>query len=240
MPYRKLDKELLSKILISYVLNIRGFWCLLFVGIAVANISLLQAYGNTPNHFATQADIDKSKAGRSDPLPFYLTKICTKSVYMGSDMLACEAGYVLKVETLDDGTVVESQFMDEYDGYGWSHSRIKKLNDDIYLFNLACGSYCAGNILVGRQGKKQGFDYFFDYDTKTECAVEYDYDKKMWVATPFFSENRIDLVQTVGNIESDVLPKYDLMFNKTGDVEVFDRSSESRISLFTISNPCQQ
>ena len=166
---------------------------------------------------------------------FYLTKVCTAYDKSHERYGLCDKGYILKIETLVDGTIEESVFMDEYDGYAWSYTTIKRLKDDIYLFRLGCGNYCAGNILVGRYGQKQGFDYWFVYDRMRECALEYDDDKKLWVAKPFFSNSVYELPQTYGTSESAVMPRYNIEAVGNGMFIATDNFGDS---IEYIYNPC--
>lgn len=167
-------------------------------------------------------------------MDFFLTKICTEQ---NEPYGECTKGYILKIEESGDRTVKESIFMDEYDGYGWSHTTITKLDENIYLFRLGCGSYCGGHILVGRNGREQSFDYWFVHDIVSKCAIEYDYNKNLWVVRPFFSDNAYELKQTYGGEKHAAIPKYDVKFigNST-----FITKNNFDDTIEYINNPCNR
>ncbi|WP_201539881.1 hypothetical protein [Psychrobacter sp. 1044] len=166
---------------------------------------------------------------------FYMSKICT--VYMSKDGHEyCDDGYILKSETLNNGEVIETVLMDDMGGYGWNHTSLKRIDKDTYHVYIGCGSPCGTNILFGRGDKKQNFDLYFDFDTKSQCSVEYNNDQKLWVARHFFSDKEVALPSTHGNSESAIYPKYDAEFDKKGRLIIKNHFSEEVVQ--TLPNPC--
>lgn len=166
---------------------------------------------------------------------FYMSKICT--AYMSKDGHEyCDDGYILKSKTLNNGEVIETVLMDDMGGYGWNHTSLKRIDKDTYHVYIGCGSPCGTNILFGRGDKKQNFDLYFDFDTKSQCSVEYNNDQKLWVARHFFSDKEVALSSTHGNSESAIYPKYNVEFDKKGRIIVKDYFSEKVVQ--TLSNPC--
>jgi hypothetical protein len=170
----------------------------------------------------------------TENMDFFLTKICTEQ---NQQYDHCTRGYILKIEESGDRTVKESVFMDEYDGYGWSHTTISKLDENIYLFRLGCGSYCGGHTLVGRDEREQDFGYWFVYDIVNKCAIEYDNDKSLWVARPFFSNGAYELEQTYGDEKHATIPQYDIKFV---DNSTFVAKNNFDDTIEYINNPCNR
>lgn len=166
---------------------------------------------------------------------FYMSKICT--AYMSKDGHEyCDDDYILKSETLNNGEVIETVLMDDMGGYGWNHISLKRIDKDTYHVYIGCGSPCGTNILFGRGDKKQNFDLYFDFDTKSQCSVEYNNDQKLWVARHFFSDKEVALSSTHGNSESAIYPKYNVEFDKKGRLIIKEHFSEKVLK--TLPNPC--
>lgn len=166
---------------------------------------------------------------------FYMSKICT--AYMSKDGHEyCDDGYILKSKTLNNGEVIETVLMDDMGSYGWNHTSLKKIDKDTYHVYIGCGSPCGTNILFGRGDKKQNFDLYFDFDTKSQCSVEYNNDQKLWVARHFFSDKEVALSSTHGNSESAIYPKYDAEFDKKGRLIIKNHFSDEVVQI--LPNPC--
>ena len=166
---------------------------------------------------------------------FYISKICT--AYMNKDGHEyCDDGYILKSETLNNGEVIETMLMDDMGGYGWNHTSLKKIDKDTYHVYIGCGSPCGTNILFGRGDKKQNFDLYFDFDTKSQCSVEYNNDQKLWVARHFFSDKEVALPSTYDPDAFAAYPKYNIEFDKKGGLIVKEYFSEEVVQ--TLPNPC--
>jgi len=166
---------------------------------------------------------------------FYISKICT--AYMNKDGHEyCDDGYILKSETLNNGEVIETMLMDDMGGYGWNHTSLKKIDKDTYHVYIGCGSPCGTNILFGRGNKKQNFDLYFDFDTKSQCSVEYNNDQKLWVARHFFSDKEVALPSTYDPDAFAAYPKYNIEFDKKGGLIVKEYFSEEVVQ--TLPNPC--
>ena len=166
---------------------------------------------------------------------FYMSKICT-SYITKNDVEYCDDGYILKSETLNNGKVIEAVLMDEMGSYGWDHTSLKKIDKDTYHVYIGCGSPCGSNMLFGRGDKKQNFDLYFNFSAKSRCTVEYDNDKKLWVARRFFSDKKIVLPSTYGISKSAVQPKYDVEFDKKGGLIVTALMDSN--DTFYLPNPC--
>lgn len=166
-----------------------------------------------------------------------LTKICTHQSKDPDYYGFCDKGYVLKTEKFADGRVEDSIFMDGIEGYGWTHTATKKLKDNISLFSLSCGTGCGANILVGTNGKEQAFDYWFAYDALSECGLEYDNDKNLWAARPFFSHSVFELEQTYNGNESASMPGYTIEADNEGG---FIATSHFSDEVNYIYNPCNR
>ena len=166
---------------------------------------------------------------------FYISKICT--AYMNKDGHEyCDDGYILKSETLNNGEVIETVLMDDMGGYGWDHTSLKRIDKDTYHVYIGCGSPCGTNILFGRGDKKQNFDLYFDFDTKSQCSVEYNNDQKLWVARHFFSDKEVALPSTYDPDAFAAYPKYNIEFDKKGGLIVKEYFSEEVVQ--TLPNPC--
>lgn len=166
---------------------------------------------------------------------FYMSKICTSYIIKNDDEY-CDDGYILKSETLKDGQVKETMLMDGMGGYGWNHTSLKRVDKDTYHVYIGCGNPCGANMLFGRGDEKQNFDLYFDFDTKSQCSVEYNNDQKLWIARHFFSNKEVALPSTHGNSESAIYPKYDVEFDKKGRLIVKKYFSEEVVQ--TLPNPC--
>ena len=166
---------------------------------------------------------------------FYISKICT-SYMTKDDFQFCDEGYLLKSETSKEGQVKETILLEDIGSYGWNHIVVNKIDNNTYHVYVSCGNPCGTHMLFGRGGKEQHFDRNFDYDVDSQCSVEYDYDKELWIARRFFSDHEIILSTTLGSSEPAVYPKYDIEFDRKGRVVVKDYFSEKTIE--TLPNPC--
>lgn len=166
---------------------------------------------------------------------FYMSKICTSYI---TDTEYCDDGYILKSETSADGQTKETVLMDGIGSYGWNHISIGKIDADTYQVYVGCGSPCGANMLFGRGGKEQGFGLYFDLNAKSRCTVEYDNDKKQWVARRFFSDREIILPSTYDRDASAfaAYPKYRVEFDKKERLIVKENFSDEVIQ--TLPNPC--
>lgn len=165
---------------------------------------------------------------------FYLTKVCTSYITEDNNEY-CEDGYLLKSET-SEGEVKETVLMDGIGGYGWKHISFGKIDDNTLHVYVGCGSPCGSNILFGRDDKEQYFDLYFSYNANSQCSVEYDPNKKLWIARLFFSDKEIVLPSTYGPSNSAVYPKYDVEFDKKGRLIVKGYFEEETVQ--TLPNPC--
>ena len=183
--------------------------------------------------------ISTATVAKADELPFddsfYLSTICT-SLMTHEDNEYCDDGYILKSETLKDGNVIETVLMEGMGGYGWSHTGIDKIDANTYHVYFGCGSPCGANMLFGRGDKEQHFGLYFNFDAKSRCTVEYNQDKNLWIARQFFTDKKITLPSTYGISESAFMPKYNVEFDKKGNLVVTDfmGSNDTR----HLPNPC--
>ena len=166
---------------------------------------------------------------------FYITTICTDFTTT-EDQQYCNDGYMLRSETLSNGQVKETISLDGIGHYGWNHTSISKIDADTYHVYVGCGNPCGANMLFGRGNKEQYFDRYFKFDIKSKCSVEYDDDKKMWVARRFFSDKAIKLPFTYGIDDSATYPKYKLAFDKKSMLVMTDFYGEEIIK--RLPNPC--
>lgn len=173
---------------------------------------------------------------------FYVGKVCRES---SSDMplnesyddTNCEDGYVLKIEQLDYGEVQQSIVMDDIPSTLWHRTTLNKLDNNTYLMHMSCGSYCGANTLIGRGDQKQDFDWWFTYDVDSRCAAEFDHDKMMWVARPFFSDKTIDLPKTFGQSDTAAGLKYTAEFTNDDHLAISEFMADQ--PKFILPNPCQ-
>jgi len=168
---------------------------------------------------------------------FYVTKVCRKVSPQDEEGISCEDGYVLKSERLADGKVQETIVMDDIPYTLWYRTTLKQLDNDTYLMHLSCGNYCGGNTLIGRGNQEQDFGWWFTYDVASRCTAEFDSEKMLWVARPFFSNKTINLPKTVGTSHMAAGLKYTAKFNKNGQLAVSEFMA--RQPKFMLPNPCQ-
>ena len=168
---------------------------------------------------------------------FYVTKVCRKVNPQDEEGISCEDGYVLKSERLADGKVQETIVMDDIPSTLWYRTTLKQLDNDTYLMHLSCGNYCGGNTLIGRGNQEQDFGWWFTYDVASRCTAEFDSEKMLWVARPFFSNKTINLPKTVGTSHTAAGLKYTAKFNKNGQLAVSEFMA--RQPKFILPNPCQ-
>ncbi len=164
-----------------------------------------------------------------------MTQICT-SYIVRDDLDYCDDGYLLKSETLSNGQVKETVSLEGIGHYGWNHTVITKIDADTYHVYVGCGNPCGANMLFGRGDKEQYFDLYFNFDPKSKCSVEYDSDKKMWVARRFFSDKTIELSQTHATGLSAMYPAYKVAFDKKGFLAMTEFYGEKIIK--KLPNPC--
>lgn len=100
---------------------------------------------------------------------------------------------------------------------------------------MNCGHNCGSNSLIGRGDREQYFDYWFDYDVASQCAIAFDYQKQMWIAQRFFSDETNDLPFTQGLANTAAMLKYEVEFGDDGQLIITDViESQSSFS----PNPC--
>lgn len=183
-----------------------------------------QAHAQT---MAAQSAVDDS---------FYMTKICRKVNLQDEDGMSCEDGYVLKSERLANGKVRETIVMDNIPATLWYRTTLKQLDNDTYLMHLSCGNYCGSNTLIGRGEQQQDFGWWFTYDVASRCSAEFDSEKMLWVARPFFSNKIINLPKTVGTLHTATELKYTAEFTKNGQLAISEFMA--RQPKFILPNPC--
>lgn len=166
---------------------------------------------------------------------FYMTKICT-DFETREDIDYCNDGYMLRSETLSNGQVKETVSLDGIGNYGWNHIDINKIDSDTYHVYVGCGNPCGANMLFGRGDKEQYFGRYFDFDLISQCSVEYDIDKNLWVARRFFSDKAIELPLTYGIDDSATYPMYKLAFDK--ESMLLMTSFYGKETIKYLSNPC--
>ena len=168
---------------------------------------------------------------------FYISKICT-SYMTQNDAEYCDDGYILKSETLANGQTKETVLMDGVDAYGWNHISINKIDTETYHVYVGCGTSCGANMLFGRDSKEQDFGLYFDRHANSRCTIEYDNDKKQWVARRFFSSkgNLLPLTYDSDEFAFAAYPKYRVEFDQKGRLIVKENFSDEVIQ--TLPNPC--
>lgn len=166
---------------------------------------------------------------------FYMSQICT-SYITKNDNEYCDDGYILKSETLNDGTIIETVIMDDMGGYGWNHTSLKRIDKDTYHVYIGCGNPCGANMLFGRGGKEQYFGRYFTFDLNSPCSVGYNSDKQLWTASRFFSDKEIDFPSTYDPDAFAAYPKYNVEFDKKGRLIIKEYFSEEVVQ--TLPNPC--
>ena len=180
----------------------------------------------------------------------YVTKVCREvspqdragkydaNLNLNLDLdLFCKDGYVLKSERLADGQVRETIVMDDIPSTLWYRTTLKRLDNDTYLMHLSCGNYCGGNTLIGRGNQEQDFGWWFTYDVASRCTAEFDHDKMLWVARPFFSDKAINLPKTAGASQTAAGLKYTAEFTQTGQLMISEFIAPQ--PKFILPNPCQ-
>ena len=186
---------------------------------------------------ASQANAQTMAAQSAVDDGFYVTKICRKVNPQDEDAISCDDGYVLKSERLANGKVRETIVMDNIPNTLWYRTTIKQLDNATYLTHLSCGNYCGSNTLIGRGERQQDFGWWFTYDVASRCAAEFDSEKMLWVARPFFSNKTINLPKTVGTSHTATELKYTAEFTKDGQLAISEFMA--RQPKFTLPNPCR-